>query len=189
MNNTFLNENPNEGKIDEIASATENNSEYFLQISDKLVEEATRDLDKLMLTINHLTLDEDVSDNQLEHLILELSNLLYFMGNKLENMGVKDDLAKLSAKEAYNDAYLEETGKYEKKPTVAELTAKAEDTSRYETIMSNIYSRVYRQIKFKIDAAYEMLASLRKVLSKRMQDAQLSAQRNNGTLVIGSEEF
>lgn len=189
MNETFLTTDTAQSKLNEVAESTETNSQYFLEVSNKLVDEATKDLTKLMLTINHTTMDDNLSDTQLEHFILELSNMLYFMGDKLEDMGVKDDLAKLSAKEAYNDAYLGSISLSDKKPTVAELTAKAEDTSRYETIMSNIYSRAYREIKFKIDSAYEMLASLRKVLSKRMQDAQLSAQRNNGTLVMGSEEF
>lgn len=65
----------------------------------------------------------------------------------------------------------------------------SENASRYETVVNSIYSRVYRQIKFKIDGAYEMLASLRKIVSKRMQENQLSYTRNSGSVVIGSEEF
>ena len=192
-NETFLHDIDNSieiNKIDEVVTDTEKNVSYFTHISDNLVRGYTEPLDNLMVKIQAVTIDNDATDDQLEKYILELSNSLYFIGDKLESMGIRDDLSKLAAKQVYNDAYLE-AGEVTsgKKPTVAELTAVAEGTSRYETIMNHIYSRAYRQIKFKVDAAYEMLASLRKVISKRMQEAQLSMQRNNGTLVMGSEEF
>ena len=173
--------------LNEVVESTEKNVEYFVTISDSMVKSYTEDIDNIMLKINTDTVENDASDYQLEKYVLELSNALYFIGAKLENMGIKDDLSKLAAKQVYNDTYLNVVPENGKKPTVAELTAVSEDASRYETIMNNIYSRSYRQIKFKVDAAYEMLASLRKVISKRMQEAQLSMQRNNGNLVIGED--
>ena len=175
-------------KTKEVMQETEEGVSYFTSISDQMVTEYTQDLDNVMIKINNDAVNADASDYQLEKYVLELSNILYFLGQKLETMGIKDDISKLNAKQVYNDAYLNaplEDGK--KKPTVAELTAMAEDESKYETIMNTIYSRSYRQIKFKIDAAYEMLASLRKIISKRMQEAQLSMQRNTGTLVMGTD--
>ena len=167
---------------------TEEGVEYFNSICDQMVSDFTQDLDNVMIKVNNDTVNSDASDYQLEKYVLELSNILYFLGQRLETMGIKDDISKLNAKQAYNNAYLNapvEDGK--KKPTVAELSAMAEDESKYETIMNTIYSRAYRQIKFKIDAAYEMLASLRKIISKRMQEAQLSMQRSVGTLAMGTD--
>lgn len=196
MNQTFLNESSELDKeqgfseIDEIVKSTEENVQYFTNISDSLVVSYTSDLDQLMIRVHVDTVENEASDAQLEKYILELSNALYFIGSRLEAMGIKDDLSKLAAKQVYNETYLD--GPLDakgKKPTVAELSALAENDSRYETIMNNIYSRAYRQIKYKVDAAYEMLASLRKVISKRMQEAQLAFQRSNGTLVMGQEEF
>ena len=162
-------------KMDSVVESTEENSQEFTNISDSIVRAHTGELDKLMSDMNEDVVKQEASDLLLERYCLELSNMLYFMGQKLENMGIKDDLSKLAAKEVYNNAYLnapvDEKGK---KPTVAELTAVAENESRYETIMNNIYSRAYKQIKFKIDAGYDMLSSLRKIISKRMQEAQLS---------------
>ena len=190
MNETFLTEESKDVVVDEVVQSTEENSQYFTNISDSLVLGYTSDLDQLMIKIHVDTVENEATDAQLEKYILELSNALYFIGSRLEAMGIKDDLSKLAAKQVYNEAYLDAPVDAKgKKPTVAELTAIAEDSSRYETIMNNIYSRAYRQIKYKVDAAYEMLASLRKVISKRMQEAQLTMQRNNGTLVMGTEEF
>lgn len=188
MNETFLS-NPDMNKVDEIVETTENNVEQFNQIANNLVTAYTDDIDNLMSRINMDVVENEASDDVLEKYMLELSNALYFIGTKLEGMGIKDDLSKLAAKEVFNNAYLDapldEKGK---KPTVAEITAIAEGESRYETIMNNIYSRAYRQIKYKVDAAYEMLASLRKILSKRMQDAMLNNSTNHGSVVFGNEE-
>ena len=193
MSETFLNEIDRavqDNQIDELVRETEENVTYFTTISDSLVLGYTSDLDQLMVRVHVDTVENEATDAQLEKYILELSNALYFIGSRLEAMGIKDDLSKLAAKQVYNEAYLDAPlDSKGKKPTVAELSAMAEDSSRYETIMNNIYSRAYRQIKYKVDAAYEMLASLRKVISKRMQEAQLAFQRNNGTLVMGQEEF
>ena len=188
-NNTFLNEKAAEYKIAEVVNQTEKNVEYFTNISMNIVNSCTQDLDELVTKIRESTSD-NISDEALEQYILELSNMLYFVGTKLELMGVKDDLSKIASKQVYNNSYLNApTDDKGKKPTVAELTAIAEDDSRYETIMNNIYSRAYRLIKYKVDAAYELLASLRKVVSKRMQESQLSMQRNNGSVVFSSEEY
>lgn len=193
QNNNFLTEvSPDVqiNEIDEIVETTETAVTYFTNICDKLVTTYTKSLDELMSDLQEDCIQNDASDEVIEKYILEISNMLYFIGNKMETMGIKDDLSKLAAKEVFNEAYLDApVDSKGKKPTVAEITANAENASKYETVMNNIYSRAYRLIKFKVDAAYEMLASLRKILSKRMQDAQLSMQRNNGSLVMGSEEF
>ena len=173
------------------ATTAENNSEYYTNISDKLVEAYSHELDELMNRVRADCVDTEPSDKVLEMYTLELSNALYFVGQKLENIGIKDDLTKMAAKEAYNNAYLQhmEAGDAKKKPTVAELTALSEDDSKYQTVINSIYSRVYRQVKYKVDAAYEMLSSIRKIISKRMQELQLSMARQNGGVVLGKEEF
>lgn len=191
MEDTFINKIDTEEKINTIFDNTDKNTNYFTQISDKVVTAYTNDLDALMNKIREDTIDNTPSDEILEKYVLELSNLLYFLGTRLETVGIKDDITKMSAKEVYNNTYTDnlDVAPGGKKPTVAELNVMSENASRYETVVNSIYSRVYRQIKFKIDGAYEMLASLRKIVSKRMQENQLSYTRNSGSVVIGSEEF
>lgn len=164
-------------KMDDIVSKTEDNSSYFTDISDNIVKSYTGDLDLLMKDMYQDTVANEASDVVLEKYVLELNNMLYFLGDKLESVGIKDDLSKMAAKEVYNAAYLsnqvKDTDK-RNKTTVAELTALAEDASRYDAVMNSIYSRAYKQIKYKVDSGYEMLNSLRKIITKRMQDSQLS---------------
>lgn len=192
MEKTFIENEQSKVEITKVFEKTDEASSLFTNISDEVVKAYTSDLDKLLVKIKENAVENTPSDNILEKLVMELSNILYFMGTRLESVGIKDDITKLSAKEVYNNSYtnnLTNVGDQKKKPTVAELTVMAENDSRYQTVVNNIYSRVYRQIKYKIDAAYEMLSSLRKIISKRMQENQLDYTRNTGSVVVGSEEF
>lgn len=192
MEKTFIENEQSKVEITNAFEKTDEASSLFTNISDEVVKAYTSDLDKLLVKIKENAVENTPSDNILEKFVMELSNILYFMGTRLESVGIKDDITKLSAKEVYNNSYtnnLTNVGDQKKKPTVAELTVMAENDSRYQTVVNNIYSRVYRQIKYKIDAAYEMLSSLRKIISKRMQENQLDYTRNTGSVVVGSEEF
>lgn len=192
MEKTFIENEQSKVEITNAFEKTDEASSLFTNISDEVVKAYTSDLDKLLVKIKENVVENTPSDNILEKFVMELSNILYFMGTRLESVGIKDDITKLSAKEVYNNSYTDNLTKVsdqKKKPTVAELTVMAENDSRYQTVVNNIYSRVYRQIKYKIDAAYEMLSSLRKIISKRMQENQLDYTRNTGSVVVGSEEF
>lgn len=188
---SILTDATNRQFVDAEIAVAEENASYYVGMSDKIVNSYSGDLDRLMEKVKSECIDEEPSDNTLEANILELSNLLYFVGKSSESVGIMEDLAKLASKEAYNNSYLDNSAPTDakKKPTVAELTAMAEDDSKYQNVINSIYARVYRQLKFKVDAAYEMLSSLRKVLSKRMQEMQLSAVRTSGGVTFGKEEF
>lgn len=169
--------NADKCKLTDIFNSTETNSQYFTEISDKLVKSYTSELDSLMSDLYEDAIESDASDAVLEKYLIELGNLLYFLGTKLESVGIKEDLSKMAAKEVYNNAYLnnrlKDSEKKNKMP-VAELSALAEDASRYESVMNSIYSRTYKQIKFKVDAGYDMINTIRKIITKRMNDQNLS---------------
>jgi hypothetical protein len=135
---------------------------------------------------------KEMTDDNIEKYIFELGNLLYFLGDRLEKMGIRDDVSKIAAKEVYNNAYtnalMSSTVDGKGKKTVAELTATAEEEAKYDTIMNCIYSRAYKQIKYKIDAGYEMLSSLKKILSRRMQEVQLTIMSGNSMRMFKGEE-
>lgn len=189
MSETFLT-NVDTASMDEVFNSTEDNVQYFTDISDNLVKSYTSDMDTLMSDLYTDCIKNDASDKVLEKYLLELNNMLYFLGSKLETIGIKEDLSKLASKESYNNAYLRnrlKDAEQRNKTTVAELTALAEDASKYETVLNSLYSRVYKQLKFKMDAGYDMVNSLRKIITKRMQDQSLSMYqpRNNVSIATG----
>ena len=128
----------------------------------------------------------------LESTYMKLSSILYFMGDQLEQLGIHNDMSKAAKQEIYNKAYLANQIKdsdKKNKTTVAENIAVAEQQSQYETIVNSIYDRAYKMLKYKIDAGFELLNTLRKIITRRMQEVDLSAnQRNTAVKVIRESE-
>lgn len=178
MSETTVLSSPDKEVVDNILETTEDSVSYYLSISENLVKAYTEDFDELMSDLKEDLIDNEPTDIILEKYVLELNNKLYFLGSKLESVGIRDDLTKMASREVFNNAYLssrEKDTERKNKTTVAELTAIAEDASRYQSVLNSIYSRVYKQLKLKMDAGYDMVNTLRKVISRRMQEASLSA--------------
>lgn len=147
-------------------------SDTIKEISDKLVTKYCKDLDDIMLNIRTTLGQCDVSDEYLETSILGLANILYFVGSAQEDLGIKEDICKAIRQEVYSKAREQSTGK-----TVADKTAQAELISQTETMTLAIYSRAYKKVKLRMDAGYEMLNSLKKVMNKRITEMELSNSR------------
>lgn len=184
-NTTYLN-NIDTDKVDILLKETDENVEYFTNVSSSVIQAYASNLDDIMKNIYVDIISNEYAEYScLERYYLELTNLLYFMGDKLEEVGIKDDLSKAAAKEVYNKAYLDNQIKdveKKNKTTVAENQAVAEESSKYENTVNFIYSRVYKQLKYKIDAAYEMVNTLKKIITKRIQDESLQAIQPKGSV-------
>lgn len=187
---TFLT-NTNTEKLEEIFKSTDSNVEYFEGIVRNTVEVYSKPLDEIMKNIYSEIISVSVPPlNTLEKYFLELSNCLYFMGDKLESLGTYDVLSKEAFKEVYNKEYLELSSPVDskKKPTVAELTATAENNAQYENIVNNIYNKAYKILKNKIDSASTMLSSINKIISKRLTEMQLNSTPLTGRQIL-NEDF
>lgn len=180
--NTFLN-NIDEEKVSGLLKETDENAKYFEEIYDKVVHEQIYPLDELMSKIySTIQTGEDCTTDQLSAFCLELTNMLYFMGTKLEKIGLNNDIANSSAKEVYNKAYLsyqQKDSEKRNKTTVAECQSVAEESSKYESVVKSIYERCYKIIKFKIDAGYTLVDVLKKIISLRMEEMKLSGVQND----------
>ena len=95
-------------QIESKLETTKENVSYISEIADKVVGAYTRSLDSLMQEIYKNVVENDnASNNDLEKYFLRLTNTLYFMGEKLERLGLHDDVSKAQFREAYNNAYLD----------------------------------------------------------------------------------
>ena len=150
-----------------IMKKVDNISDTIKEISDKLVKKYCSELDEEMKKIgNMLICSQNMTDNELDFEILNLANILYFVGSGQEDLGIKEDTCKAIRQEVYSKAREQATGK-----TVADKTAQA------ETMTLAIYSRAYKKVKLRMDAGYEMLNSLKKVMNKRITEMELSNSR------------
>lgn len=165
-------------KIDEKVAEVEDNMAYFNSVFEKVVDGYTRSLDEIMAEIHDEIVSKDYpSTDVLEKYLLKLSNCIYFISERAEKLGIYDALTKTAFKETYNNIYLENQSSNVgvvggKKPTVAESTAIAENGSVYEATINDLYNRVYKTVKAKLDSANTMLSSISKLISRRMNEMQ-----------------
>lgn len=169
-------------KLNEKIKNVEDNVNYASKIIDETVSSYTCHLDTILAKIytDIIETSEPAPIEIIEKYFLTLSNNLYFVGEKVEKLGIYDSISKSAAKEAFNNFYmsdeisLDEKGK---KRTVAELTALSENASIYEQTVNDIYNKVYKIVKAKISSAENMCGALSKVLSRRMSEMQLSSMQ------------
>lgn len=165
-------------RIDEKIAEVEDNMSYFNSVFEKVVDGYTRSLDEIMAEIDdEIVTKEYPSTDVLEKYLLKLSNCIYFISERAEKLGIYDALTKTAFKETYNNIYLENQSSNVgvvggKKPTVAESTAIAENGSVYEATINDLYNRVYKTVKAKLDSANTMLSSISKLISRRMNEMQ-----------------
>lgn len=167
---TFLN-SIDMDEVNNIINDTASNVESFNNTFLKIAKSYSEPLDNLMSDLYVDCIKNENPDTKtLEKYYLELANLLYFMNEKLEQLGIYDDMSKSSAKEVYSKSYLENQVKElngKNKTTVAELQATAELRAQYPLVVNNLYSRAYTTLKNKISSGQDMLSTLRKIISGR----------------------
>lgn len=177
--------------IKNVISETEENYGVYSSIAEEVVTRYTKSLDDIMTGVyTDIISVSDPSISTFEKYHLELSNCLYFMQERLEKLGSLDYLSKTKYKEVYNQAYLDNQlpdATSNKKKTVNELVAISEEASKSEAITNDIYSRAYKILKNKIDAANTMISTLSKSISRRMGEEYLPSTPITGVRKILNE--
>lgn len=166
----ILSENINEDDIKQLQERININSNLINKLSNQLVNDYCKSLNEYVAFIQKILQDDKhpPTAQELDDFVLNLPVLLYFCGEAQENLGIKTDVAKSIKQEKYNEIYKEVSG------TIADKTAKSELAAQSETITHIIYDRAYKIVKEKMTAAYELLSSCKKVISRRMAESELA---------------
>lgn len=171
--------------VNNVSEMEKSFEEMFLDI----LKRYTYSIDDIMNQINNQLIVNRTcpSSDNIEFFMLQLNSEIYKLSDSIERMGIYDSVSKSIFKDTYNQIYLNNQVKdseKKNKTTVAELTALSEQGTIYESLVNDIYSKVYKTMKNKLDAAQSMLATLSKLLSKRMQEAQAySPDVNTSTMI------
>lgn len=162
-------------QIKDISKDVEINSSYIDDIVDEITSPFIDDLDKCVKSIQKRFQDKKnpPTDAELDSFCLDLSTTIYFAGEGAERIGVRDGVAKTTYKEAYNTYRLTY-----KKGTAVDKTNAAELSSLKESVVSMAYNSAYKSAKSKVDNAMELLASIKKVISRRSEEAKLTRMSN-----------
>lgn len=156
-------------KLSGILQRTDDNSDYINDVVNDIVKKYCQPLDDLMHLFQEILNDSNnpPTDEELDQMTMKLPNLLYFAGEGQEALGIKDDTSKAIKMEVYNKIHMDTAG------TVADKESKANAGSQYETIVNAIYSRAYKKVKLRMEAGFEQLQSIKKVISRRCLEKEL----------------
>lgn len=158
-------------QVEAIKLHTESNSKVIDGIVNGIVEPYSKDLDAYIKYIDECLQDTQnpPTDRDLDDFCLNLSTLIYFAGGMCEQLGIRDDISKAVYKEMYHSKRNEQD-----KGTVADKDSIAELSSQHEQLVNVCYNRAYKIMKAKVENAQELLQSCKKVVSRRMQEQQLT---------------
>lgn len=159
------------GRVHDIQDRVEDYSKTIDEIVNNIIKPYCKDLDNYVRFIKDCLKDGEnpPTSDELDDFCLNLSTYIYFAGGMCEQLGIRDDISKAVYKEMYHTARASQD-----KGTIADKDSLAELASQEEYIVSASYTRAYRTMKSKIDGAQEVLQSCKKVLSRRMQEIELT---------------
>jgi len=157
--------------IKQLKDNIENNATEIDEIVESIIEPYCNSLDNYVKFIKDCLNDGEnpPTDAELDDFCMNLSTYIYFAGGLCERLGIRDDIAKAVYKEAYhsNRSNID-------KGTVADKDSIAALRSQEEYLISSAYTRAYKTMKSKVENAQELLQSCKKVLSRRMQEQELT---------------
>lgn len=160
-------------KLKAIIKEVREESAPVIQFSNQLIEDFSNDLDSAISELNMIMESigensiEDIPDTQIEYYCVKIPALMYYAGQRVEELGMQADLAANDNKFALNDALLKVSG------TVPEKKARAEKLTEDKALVAAIYKRAYNSLKVKLEMAEKIYSGLKKSLSKRIAEADL----------------
>jgi len=164
-----------EEKIQKVREQVDLDSGQLMRIVNDIIRPYTEDLDNYVDFVKSVitNYDNPPTPQELDDFIMNLSVYIYYASGMQEQLGIKDDIAKALYKEMYHSSRDSLD-----KGTVADKDSLAELASQSEYLTSTIYKRAYSVVKAKVAAAQEILSSVKKIISRRM--AEMEITRING---------
>lgn len=151
------------------------NSSVLDNIVDEIVQGCCEELDSYITYVKSVLADDNIKSIPtpiLEDITISLPVILYQVSDAQEHMGIKEDIAKSTKLEVYNNAFNNANGTVNDKKAIAELQCQS------ESVVHTIYQRCYKIVKSRMDLGLELLQSVKKVLSKRITELELTRTSN-----------
>ena len=154
-----------------IQQQVETNYASINEIVSGIIKPYCEELDNYVDFIKGILKDVDnpPTAQELDDFCINLSTYLYYAGCMQEQVGIKDDIARAIYKEVYH-SHRDSLDK----GTVADKDSLAELASQQEALISMAYKRAYGIMKAKVSAGQEILSSIKKIISRRMAEMELT---------------
>lgn len=160
-----------EEKVQQVREKVDLDSRQIMKVVNEIIQPYVEDLDNYADFVKSIITDYDKvpTPQELDDMMMNLSIYIYYASGMQEQLGIKDDIAKALYKEMYHSAR-----DSIEKGTVADKDSLAELAAQSEYLTSMIYKRSYSVVKAKVSAAQEMLSSVKKIISRRMSEAEIT---------------
>ena len=161
--------------VNEIKGRVETDSALMDDVVNGIIQPYVKDLDNYVLFIKDILKDGEnpPTNAELDDFSLNLATYIYFAGGMCEQLGIRDDISKAVYKEMYHSQRASID-----KGTISDKDSLAELASQQEYLVSVCYTRAYKTVKSKVENAQELLSAVKKVLSRRMQEQELTRMGN-----------
>lgn len=158
-------------KIKDIREKVNLDSSKIEEIVQDIIQPYCEELDRYVDFIKSILQDGNnpPTAQELDDFCMNLSVYIYYAGGMQERLGIKDDIARAIYKEMYHSCR-----DSIEKGTVADKDSLAELASQEEALVSMAYKRAYGIMKMKVSAAQEILGSVKKIISRRMSEMELT---------------
>ena len=166
-----MNQTASDDRVSKIRERVNTDSAKIQEIVDEIIKPYCEELDNYVDFIKSILKDEDnpPTAQELDDFNLNLAVYIYYAGGMQERLGIKDDIARAIYKEMYHSCR-----DSIEKGTVADKDSLAELASQQEALVSAAYKRAYSIMKAKVSAAQEILSSVKKTISRRMAESELT---------------
>lgn len=160
-----------ERKVQEIRNKVDLDAKSLQEIVNSIIEPYCTDLDRYVDFVKTLLKDGEhpLTEQELDDICINLPVYIYYASGMQEELGIKDDIARALYKEMYHSAR-----DHIEKGTVADKDSLAELASQQELLTSMLYKRAYSTVKAKVAAAQEVLSSVKKIMSRRITEMELT---------------
>lgn len=157
-------------KLKDRKDAIKKNSDLINLLVDEVVKQYAGELDEYIERVTRIIKSNPtkISDDDIEKMTLKIPLFLYIAASGLESLGVDGDIAKATKQEVLNTAYAQVEG------TIQDKTKFAELQSQQEMLIEIVYSRAYKKLKLKIEIANSIYSGVKKILSKRIAELDMS---------------
>lgn len=160
--------------LSKLIKEVQEESSPVVKLSNQLIEDYSKDLDCAISELD-IIMDsigensiEDIPDSQIEYYCVKIPALMYYAGQRVEELGMQADIASNNKKNAQNEVMLKVAG------TVPEKKAQVEQLTEDKALVEAIYRRAYNTLKVKLEMAEKIYSGLKKALSKRIAEADLN---------------
>lgn len=146
----------------------EDNAQEIERACEKIVDDICFELDNYIQEVQDIVFNKnkEMTSAEADSVIMNIPAMLYWVKAEKEKLGIRLDLALKVKEDKWNETYLSAEG------TATNKKVEANQATMKESIDCIVFDRAYKMIDNRENMAYELMQSIKKVVSRKMGGIQ-----------------